>query len=192
MPEADIAVVYPIFLKLAGRAVVVVGAGDVAARKIAVLVDAGARVRVVAPQAVDVVRQLAADGRVEWVTRRYAGGDAQGAWLIVAATSDARVQRQVAADAEAAHTFVIAVDDPENASAYSGAIVDRPPMKIAISSSGAAPALTRLLKEILEYALPAEDWIEHARELRARWRTAGTPAGERFADLVRELAARPK
>jgi uroporphyrin-III C-methyltransferase/precorrin-2 dehydrogenase/sirohydrochlorin ferrochelatase len=184
--------VYPIFLKLGGRDVIVVGAGAVAERKIASLVEAGARVRVVAPDASEAVRRLADTGAIEWRPRRFVETDADGAWLAIAATPDPEVQRQVAAACEARRTFVVAVDDPAHASAYSGAIVRRPPFTVAISSSGETPALTRLVREIIEHVLPADDWIQHAKAIRAQWIADGTPFGERFGLLVRELAARAK
>ena len=81
--------------------------------------------------------------------------------------------------------------DPANARerAYSGAVVRRPPFAIAISSSGAAPALTRLVRQVVESLLPSDDWIARAEHLRARWLAEGTPMQERFAQLVRELKA---
>lgn len=184
--------VYPIFLRLEGRAVLVVGAGLVAERKIASLVEAKARVRVVAPEATEAVRHLARAEAVDWHARPFTEGDVDGAWLIVAATGDAAVQRRVTAAADARQTFVIAVDNRANATAWSGAIVSRPPFTVAISSSGETPALTRLVREIIEHVLPPDDWVEHAKELRARWIASGTPFGERFGLLVRELAARSK
>jgi siroheme synthase-like protein len=108
----------------------------------------------------------------------------------VAATSDAGVQRAATDAAEERRLFILAVDDIANATAYSGAIVRRPPFTVAISSSGQTPALTRLLREILEDALPPADWVARAKALRARWLAAGTPHGARFAELVRDFAAR--
>lgn len=177
----------PLFLKLEGRTALVVGAGAVAERKIAALLDAGALVRVVAPEASDAVRTLAAEGRVEWRARAFEDADLDGAWLAFAATSDAVVQRGVAESAAARRVFCVAVDDPPNASAYSGAVVRRPPFAIAVSSSGAAPALTRLVREVLESALPSDDWIARAEQLRARWLAEKTPMQDRFEQLVREL-----
>ena len=162
MSGAD-AELYPIFLKLAGRRVLVAGAGAIATRKVVSLVEAQAMVCVVAPQASDEVKRLARQRAIEWRARPFQSGDGEGAWLILAATSDGAAQRAIAAEAQARRVFVIAVDDPPNATAYSGSIVRRPPFTIAISSSGAAPALTRLVREILEHVLPADEWIEHAR-----------------------------
>jgi siroheme synthase-like protein len=181
---------FPLFLKLEGRAVLVVGAGPVAERKVASLLEAGAEVRVVAPQATPEVLRLAGAGRIAWTPRAFDEADLDGAWLIVAATGDPQVQRRIAATAEARRVFLLAVDDPPNASAYSGAVVRRPPFLVAISSSGATPALARLVREIVEQVLPGDAWVEHARRLRDRWIADETPMGERFAELVRELAER--
>lgn len=188
MRESDGADLLPLFLKLQGRLALVVGGGAVAERKIASLLDAGATVRVVAPEASDEVKRLAADARIEWRSRAFEEADADGAWLVYAATSSPEVQRRVASAAEARRVFCVAVDDPPNASAYSAAVVRRPPMVVAISSSGAAPALTRLLREVIEHVLPGEPWIRRAEELRAQWLRDGTPMGDRFAQLVREIA----
>ncbi len=190
MSSSDEPWLYPLFVKLEGRRVLVVGAGAVGERKIASLLDARARVRVVSPEATPRVQQLAIEGALDWSARAFEDQDADGACLIVAATSVAKVQAQVAAAAQERQTFVVAIDDPTNASAYSGAVIRRAPFTIAISSSGATPALTRLLREIIEHVLPEDSWVEHAKQLRAKWIASGTPTGERFADLVRELAAR--
>ena len=184
-------VLYPLFLKLEGRAVLVVGAGAVAERKIGSLLEAGAKVRVVAPDATTAVKEWATRATLTWIPRRFEDEDLRGAWFVVAATSDPDVQRRIAAVAEEARVFVLAVDDPDNASAYSGAIVRRPPFLVAISSSGATPALTRLVREVVERMLPSERWVEHARAMRARWQAEGTPTADRFADLVRELRDLP-
>jgi siroheme synthase-like protein len=190
MAEPGEAILYPIFLKLHERSVLVVGAGDVAERKVLWLIEARARVRVVAPVATARIRLLAEERTIEWVERTFEDADAEGVWLLVAATSDAAVQQRVAAAGQAHRTFVVAVDDPKHASAYSGAVVRRPPFTVAISSSGATPALTRLVREVIELVLPPDEWIEHAKMLREKWTTERVPMGERFGDLVRELATK--
>jgi uroporphyrin-III C-methyltransferase / precorrin-2 dehydrogenase / sirohydrochlorin ferrochelatase len=181
---------YPLFLKLHGRAVLVVGGGPVAERKVAALVEGGATVRVVAPHATAGIQELARGGAIAWHARPFEEADADGVWLVVTATGDPAVEARVAEAAENRRTFVIAVDDPMHASAYSGSVVRRPPFTIAISSSGATPALTRLLREIVEQVLPGQEWVEHAKVLRARWMAARTPPEERFGELVRELKLR--
>jgi siroheme synthase-like protein len=158
----------PLFVRLAGRPVLVVGAGSVAARKIAALLEVGAVVRVVAPAVSDEV--VALGDRIELHHRPFAADDLEGVWLVIAATSSSEVN---------------AVDDPPNASAFFGAILRRPPLTVAISSDGELPGLVRLYRELLERLLPAERHIAAARALRARWRREHTPMGERFAELVR-------
>jgi siroheme synthase-like protein len=190
--SADETSLFPLFLKLAGRAVLVVGAGGMAERKVHSLLSSGARVKIVAPEATVELQRLAAQGLLAWAARRFQEPDVDGAWLVVAATGEPETQQRVAAAAEAHRIFLLAADDPSNASAYSGAVVRRPPFQIAISSSGAAPALTRVLREIIEQVLPGDAWVEHARALREKWIADGTPVGERFGALVRDLKERAK
>src|SRR5262249_9164969 len=160
-----------------------------AERKIHDLVDAGARVRVVAPDATERVRALAAEGRLVWFARAFDESDVDGAWLVLAATGDALVQKRASGAGDARRAFVVAIDDLPNGSADSGSVVRRAPFTIAISSSAHAPALTRLLREILEQVLPEERWVDAARSLRERWRAEKTPMESRFGALVREFTA---
>jgi uroporphyrin-III C-methyltransferase / precorrin-2 dehydrogenase / sirohydrochlorin ferrochelatase len=182
--EADL---LPLFLKVAGKAVLVVGAGAVAERKIESLLGAGAQVRVVAPEATDGVQRLAREGRIEWHARPFDDADADGVWLVFAATPVEEVQGRVAEATAARRVFCVAVDDPSNASAYSGSVVRRPPFTIAVSSNGATPALTRLVREVIEHVLPGPQWVEHARNLRQKWLSERTPMQDRFAELVRDV-----
>jgi uroporphyrin-III C-methyltransferase/precorrin-2 dehydrogenase/sirohydrochlorin ferrochelatase len=184
------ATLHPLFLRLAGRRVVVAGAGLVAERKITELVSTHAELFVVAPSATDAVAALSADGSIAWHRRAFEDRDLDGAWLVVAATADAAVQRRIADGCAERRIFCVAIDDVDNASAYSAAVVRREPFTIAISSSGESPALARLLREILEQMLPDTEWIEAARALRAKWRAEGTPMGSRFGELVRTFAER--
>jgi siroheme synthase-like protein len=188
--ERDDARLYPLFLKVEGRPVLVVGGGPVAERKVHGLLAARAAVRVVAPRVTGAVEGLARAGAIEWRPRAFEDEDADGAWLVFAATSDAAAQGRVAAAASARCLFVVAVDDPAHATAYSGAVVERPPFVVAISSSGATPALTRLLREIVEEVLPGDGWIARAVALRAKWKADQTPMTDRFAELVRDFKGR--
>ena len=179
---------YPLFLKLQGRDVLVLGAGPVAERKIDDLLDAGARVRVVSPDATEHVRILASAGRITWDAHAFDEPDVDGAWLVVAATDDPNVQRRASEAGDSKKVFVIAVDDLPNGSAYSASVVRRAPFTIAISSSAEAPALTRLLRELLEQALPDDAWVDAARALREKWKSEKTPMVSRFGELVRAFA----
>jgi siroheme synthase-like protein len=185
-------VVFPLFLRLSGRRVVVIGAGEVATRKVAGLLENGAAVTVVAPRVTEALASRAARGELVLYARAFEPADLDGVWLAFAATDDPEAQATVARVADEKRVWLVAVDDVANASAFGGAVVRRPPFLIAISSSGATPALTRLVREVLESALPEESWVSAARALRADWKTRGTPMGERFAELVRAFTERSR
>lgn len=112
---------YLLGLRLAGRRVVVVGGGRVATRRVAALLDAGAVVTLVAPEATATLEGLAAAGRLEWLRRGYRGGDCDSCWLVHACTDDAEVNALVAADAEARHTWCVRADDALASAAWTPA-----------------------------------------------------------------------
>lgn len=144
---------FPIFLKLAGVPCLVVGAGPVAARKAAALLQAGARVTVVAPERSPQMRVLC-ENQLTWVPRAFAESDLDQCRFAVAATDDTPLNRQVAAAAGARGIPVNVVDDAHLSSAFMPAIVRRGAVTVAFSSSGHAPALSRKLKMLLERVLP--------------------------------------
>jgi uroporphyrin-III C-methyltransferase/precorrin-2 dehydrogenase/sirohydrochlorin ferrochelatase len=176
----------PLFLTLAGRDVVLVGGGRVAAAKLQALLEAGARVRVVAPA---VGAEMERPG-VEVHRREFVPEDLDGAWLVVAAATPA-VNRQVAAAAEPRRMFVNAVDDPANASAFLSGTVRRGGVTIAISTSGEAPGLTSLLREALDAVLPDDlgRWMAVARAERRIWRRDHVPMAQRKPQLLAALNA---
>jgi uroporphyrin-III C-methyltransferase/precorrin-2 dehydrogenase/sirohydrochlorin ferrochelatase len=175
---------FPTFLKLGGRKVVLVGGGTVAAAKHAGLSAAGALITVVAP---DIGPALRTAGTT-LCERPFEPADLEGAWFVVAAAPPA-VNRQVLAAAEERNLFVNAADDPPAASAYAGAVVRRGPVTLAFSTGGAAPALAGLLREGLEALLPDEldRWLDEARALRAGWKSAEVPMTERRPRLLQVL-----
>ncbi|MBI3932976.1 MAG: bifunctional precorrin-2 dehydrogenase/sirohydrochlorin ferrochelatase [Acidobacteria bacterium] len=178
---------FPVFLKLAGRKVLLVGGGRVAASRLAGLLAAGADVTVVAPEVLPEIAGARSAG-VTVLERPFAAGDLDGAWLVVAA-APAAVNRRVAAAAEARGVFVNAVDDPASGSAYTGGVLRRGGVTIAVSTEGRAPALAGLLREALEAVLPEEieAWVAQAETLRRRQRVAGLPFGERRPQLLDAL-----
>ena len=178
--------VFPIFLKLAGRRVLVVGGGPVAASKLGALLDAEATVVVVAP---DVVPEIAA-APVEILRRPFLPEDLEGISFVVAAAPPA-VNREVAAAAHPRGLFVNAVDDMDSATAYMGAIVRRAGVTMALSTDGEAPALAGLMREALEALLPddLEAWVASAREARRDWLARGVPMAERRPLLLEALVA---
>jgi uroporphyrin-III C-methyltransferase/precorrin-2 dehydrogenase/sirohydrochlorin ferrochelatase len=172
----------PLFLKLEGRKVVVVGGGPVAASKAQALHDAGAAVTVVAPELHPDLERFTA------VRREFVDSDLDGAWLVVAAAI-ADVNRKVSTAADARRIFCNAVDDPQSASAYMGGVVRRGGATVAISTDGAAPALAGLLREGLDAVLPQEldQWLNIAREEREKWRAAGVEMKRRRPLLLEKL-----
>jgi precorrin-2 dehydrogenase/sirohydrochlorin ferrochelatase len=148
---------YPVNLVLRGRRCLVVGGGTVAARKVSGLVAAGAAVHVVAPWIGDAIRALAADGdetaattKVSFEEREYRPGDVEGAWLVVTATDSSAVNAAVRADAEVAHIWVNAADDPPSCSFTLPAVVRQGPVMVTVSTSGQSPALAAWMKGRLQ------------------------------------------
>ncbi len=146
----------PIFVALRGVPVTVVGAGTVAERKIAVLLDAGAHVTVVAPQATPAIDAWAADGRVSLRRRAYRAGDLRGARLAYAATSLSDVNRAVRVEARAEGVWLNAVDQPDACDFITPALVRRGNLTIAISTDGRAPGFAKSLREDLERQIGPE------------------------------------
>jgi uroporphyrin-III C-methyltransferase / precorrin-2 dehydrogenase / sirohydrochlorin ferrochelatase len=177
---------FPTFLKLQGRRVLLVGGGPVAAGKLRGLLEAGADVTVVAPA---IVQEIAA-APVTPAMRRFQVSDLDGVSLVVAAAPP-DVNREVAAAAQARGIFVNAVDDVESASAYAGAVVRRAGVTIAISTDGDAPALAGLVREALEVLLPddLDKWMETARASRREWLERKVPMAERRPLLLEALNA---
>ncbi len=146
---------FPVFLRLAGERVLVVGGGEEAAAKLRLLLPCAARLDVVAEQACEAVRSMAADRRLDLHERPFAAADLAGAKLCVVALEDAAEAARVAASARAAGVLVNAVDRPEVSDCMVPAIVDRAPLTVAIGTAGAAPALARDLRARVEAAIPA-------------------------------------
>jgi uroporphyrin-III C-methyltransferase/precorrin-2 dehydrogenase/sirohydrochlorin ferrochelatase len=178
------AALYPAFLKLAGRPVLVVGGGAMAAAKLPALREAGAVVTLVAPE----IRPEIEAAGVTVVRRAFAAADLERAWFVVAAATP-EVNQKVARAAEDRRVFVNAVDDPRRASAYLGGVVRRDGVTVAISTDGAAPALAGLLRQALDAVLPGDlgAWVAEARRLKAAWRRDGVPMAERRPALLRAL-----
>jgi uroporphyrin-III C-methyltransferase/precorrin-2 dehydrogenase/sirohydrochlorin ferrochelatase len=178
--------VFPVFLKLEGRRVLVVGAGPVAAGKLRALLNAGARITVVAPEIVDEIAALAPV--IEIALRSFELSDLDGVCYVVAAAPP-EVNREVSRAADARGLFVNAVDDMENASAYLGGIVQKAGVTIAISTDGEAPALAGLLREAIEVLLPddLDRWLALSKDERRRWLEERVPMRDRRPQLLEAL-----
>lgn len=175
---------FPAFLKLSGRHVLVVGGGPVAASKLGALLAAGANVTVVAPDVVEaIVSQPVCIER-----RPFEPADLDDVWFVVAAAPP-EVNRAVAVAAEARRLFVNAVDDPAHATAYLGGVVRKNGVTLAISTDGRAPALAGLLREGLEAVLPGDldRWLEQSDVLRREWRREGVSMEQRRPRLLEAI-----
>ncbi|WP_439106922.1 siroheme synthase CysG [Congregibacter sp.] len=171
----------PINLRLRDQPVVLVGAGVVAARKARFLLGAGAILTVIAPEQDAQFRALGEEFSLTWQQREYAPGDLAGAIMVIAATPDRGVNESVHREARSLNIPVNVVDSPDLCSFIFPAIVDRSPLIVAISSSGASPVLARSVRSRIEAMLPAAtaDIARFGRLHRDRIRAAGESEGER-------------
>ncbi|MDO1529713.1 siroheme synthase CysG [Fulvimonas sp. R45] len=144
---------YPLFADLHGLPVLVVGGGAVARRKAAALLEAGARVTVGAPRLDAELAQWADDGRIAWRRGGFVPDWLDGMWLAIAASGDRALNASVAAAADARRIFANVVDDAALSRFHVPAVVDRAPLVVAVSTAGAAPALSRRVRETLERTL---------------------------------------
>ncbi len=157
----------PIFADVRNKLCLVVGGGGVGKRKAGVLLEAGAKVRVVAPQIEPALAELKG---VNAIVARFDAQHLEDITLVIAATNDRSVNRQVSELARARNIPVNVVDDPELCSFIMPAIMDRSPLMVAFSSGGASPVLTRLMRGRLETMIPQNysllaGFAEHFREL---------------------------
>ena len=145
----------PLFHKLQGGRVLVVGGGEIALRKARLLADAGAALRVVAPEVDGQLATLAREGGGEVLVRGYQASDLDGCRLVIAATDDSALNAQVSTEAQARSLPVNVVDAPALCTVIFPAIVDRSPLVVAVSSGGDAPVLARLIRAKLEAWIPS-------------------------------------
>jgi precorrin-2 dehydrogenase / sirohydrochlorin ferrochelatase len=182
---------FPMFLKLEGRAALVVGAGTIATPKIESLLQAGARVRVVAPQASETVAKWAEDGRIELITKSFEPSDLNDVFLAIVATSSREVNARVFEEARLRKILCNVVDDPEHCDFYYPAVVRRGKLQVAISTEGQSPALAQKLRLELEaqYGPEYEQWVEQLGAQRAKlFQSDFDPEVRRR--LLHELASR--
>jgi precorrin-2 dehydrogenase/sirohydrochlorin ferrochelatase len=182
---------FPIFLKLAARHCIVIGAGHLAESKIESLRAANARITVIAPEANERIRELAAAGEIQYQQRIYAEGDLTGSFLVVAATNVPAVNRAVFAEATEKGVLCNAVDDPPFCDFYFPSVVRRGDLQIAISTAGASPALAQKIRKDINAQLPldAGEWLSELGNLR-REVVAAEPLNDERKWLLHQLAQR--
>lgn len=150
---------YPVFLNLTGRRCVIIGGGQIAEGKISKLLDSGAQIIVISPDATQGIRGYADRGQIELSLRKYQEGDLKDAFLVVAATNDRVVNQEIFEEAEKSGILLNAVDDMPRCSFIAPSIVEKGPVTVAISTGGASPALARKLRETMEVS-SALDWAD--------------------------------
>jgi precorrin-2 dehydrogenase/sirohydrochlorin ferrochelatase len=162
------AALFPIFLKLEGRRCVVVGAGNIAAQKLAGLLEAGAEVQIVAPEANDAVLERLHGGQLRWLQAAFEPAHLTGAFLVIAATGDPAVNEQIYQAAREMGILCNAVDEPERCDFYYPAVVRRGDLQIAISTAGKSPALAQRIRRELEEQFDAGyvGWLQWLGALR--------------------------
>lgn len=182
----------PIFIRLEKRVVVVVGGGVVAEGKIPALLEAEARVRVIAPEVTQTIAHWSEQQKLEWQAKKFEAGDLAGATLVIAATSAAGVNEAVYREADRLGILCNAVDDIQHCHFYYGSIVQRGDLQIAISTNGKSPALAQRLRKELEaqFGPEYEHWLEWLGAAREVLRSAGGDAGSTKVAL-HHLASRP-
>jgi precorrin-2 dehydrogenase/sirohydrochlorin ferrochelatase len=185
---------YPVFLKLAGHRVLIVGGGEVAEQKTEAVLRSATDVTVISPTVTDRIRSWADQGRLRHLASEFQAGMAQGYFLVIACTDSEAVNRTAYEEARAAGALANAVDDPEYCDFYAPAVVNRGPFQIAISTGGASPALAQKVRRELEekYGPEYGPWTAWLGRVRAVLRQA-LPRSEARKQLIRMLAlGRPK
>jgi precorrin-2 dehydrogenase/sirohydrochlorin ferrochelatase len=183
---------FPIFVKLEGRLVVVIGGGQIAEAKIPGILSADARIRLVAPAITPQIAEWVRFGKIAWLPKEFDAEDLDGAFLVIAATSAPGVNESVFREAETREILCNAVDDIEHCHFYYGAVVQRGDLQIAISTNGKSPALAQRLRQELEveFGPEYEVWLQWLGAAREALRATG-PGSESTKKLLHELASRP-
>ncbi len=182
---------FPMFLKLTGKTVLVVGAGRIGESKIAGLRDTGARIRVVSLDASTAVREWARVGEIELELRGFSPDDLAGASLVVGATNSRTLNERVYREAQLRGVLCNVVDVPELCDFYYPSVVKRGDLQIAISTAGNSPSLAQRIRQQLEkqYGPAYAEWVAELGETR-KLVLASDLDKERKLDLLHSLASR--
>lgn len=185
---------FPMFVKLDGRRVLVVGAGAVGEVKVESLLTTDASVLVVAPKATPRVREWARAGRIEWQAREYRPADLAGMFLVIAATGSAELHDEIFAEARSRGVLCNAVDEPERCDFYFPAVVRRGELQIAISTGGLSPALAQRLRKELEqqFGPEWEAWVAQLGRTREELQSLPMPPEQRKRLLHEYASLDPK
>lgn len=182
---------FPMFLKLEGRDVLMVGAGKIGEAKIGGLIETGARIRVVSLEATQTVREWWREGTVELELRAFSNGDLDGAFLAIVATSSSVVNEQIYREAQRRSVLCNVVDVPHLCDFFYPAVVRRGDLQIAVSTAGQSPSLAQQIRGQLEkqFGPGYAAWVGELGETRRRI-LASNLEKERKLELLHSLASR--
>jgi precorrin-2 dehydrogenase/sirohydrochlorin ferrochelatase len=181
---------FPMFVKLDDRAVLVVGAGRVGEPKIRGLLTTGARIHVVALQASEVVQEWASNGEIVLEERGFVPSDLDGAFLVVVATASRDLNELIFREARARRILCNVVDVPEQCDFFYPAVVQRGDLQIAVSTSGQSPSLAQRIRQQLEkqFGPGYAEWVAELGETRRKV-LASDLDSERKRQLLQSLAS---
>ena len=145
---------FPIFLNLKKKSVLVVGGGDIALRKIKLLIKVKPKIKIIAKQFCEELEDLAKSNSIELIKKSFAESDIDNPTIIVAATNSIKLNKSISLIAKKKHILINVVDQPNLCTFTMGSIVERDSLVIAISSAGKAPVLVRNLREKIEILVP--------------------------------------
>ncbi|MBV8053305.1 MAG: bifunctional precorrin-2 dehydrogenase/sirohydrochlorin ferrochelatase [Acidobacteriaceae bacterium] len=182
---------FPMFVKLAGRMALVVGAGTVAEGKVEGLLDTGATIRVVATRATERIRDWARSGAITFEQRAFASSDLDGAFLVVVATSSASVNELVFREANARGVLCNVVDVPNLCDFFYPSVVRRGDLQIAVSTAGQSPSLAQKIRQQLErhFGPGYGEWVAELGRTRREILDSDLEADQKKA-LLQSLASR--
>jgi siroheme synthase-like protein len=160
---------YPIYLDLRGKSCLIVGGGKIATEKTARLIESGARVIVVSPEASEHITKWQAEGRLEWHRRDFKPSDVENAFLVISATDDALLNATVFKIADALHRVANAVDDLEHCNFIAPAIARTGTIQVAVSTSGNSPALAKQLRDKIQIEILDEN-VARLNNFLGAWR----------------------
>ncbi len=190
---------FPVQLNVRGRVCIIIGAGNVAARKAVSLLECGASVMIVAPEAVDAVQALAREGRIAWRREAYEAGCLAGAFLLFAATNSRTVNAQAMQEARARGILACDASAPQDGDFVSPSVLRRGDLTLTVSTGGGSPTLAAVVREDLaaQYGPEWELLTQTIGSLRADIQAAGDERARRQAvrriladERVRALLAR--
>lgn len=169
MKKSQVAAYYPIYLNVCDRKCIVIGGGEVALRKVQILLEYGAEVDVISPELAPELIKLAQDNQISTFSREYKDGDLEKAFVVIAATDSDEINRQVAAEARRRSVLINVVDDAMYSDFIVPSVMRRGDITITVSTSGKSPALARKLRtqierDIGEQYVPLTDLIAEVRE----------------------------